>query len=885
MKAKFTVYGMTCSACVSAVERGVKKLDGVQKAGVNLSSGALIVEYDEKLLAQEQIIAAVVKAGYKAEIYAGGELKSDYGIRFFASLPFMLALFYLCMGGMLGLPVPEFLSAHTHPLINACVQAGLFLPVGVLNYKYFTVGFKRLFKLSPNMDSLIATGALACVIYSVCVTVKIGVLQSAGELAAACEKVHSLYFESAAMIFTLVTLGKLLEEKSKRKTGDALKKLKELLPSEANVLRGEKIVTVPLSQIKIGDLLAVREGEGVCLDGVVYKGEGSVNQAAITGESIPVYKSVGDDVVSGGVLESGNLIIKVTASGENSTLSRIIAMVEEAGASKAPVSELADKIAAVFVPAVICVALIVFAVWQIVTGNFQTAFTRGVSVLVVSCPCALGLATPLAVMLGTGKSAERGVLIRSGGALQTLATVTAVAFDKTGTLTEGKPVVSAAEFFEDKQEALSVAYALESQSSHPLAKAICDYCVQNGAATAVFGSVENLRGKGVRGVVGGEEYYAVSYAYACDNGLIGGLFDKCAALFNAYAQSGATPVFLIKGNVPLAVFAVKDEIKKGAASACEALKNSGYKVTMITGDNPKTASAVASELGIDFIAGVLPDGKRDAVCSLKNSGYKVAFVGDGINDAPALAEADVGVAVSAGTEIAICNAGVILMKNDPTDVAFALSLGKKSLRVIKQNLFWAFFYNCLCIPLAAGALSFAGISFTPGFSAAMMSLSSLFVVSNSLRLSLFGCKRAEVKALAGGSCQNGGACAVKTPLAERSGVIEALGGAKTPSVVETPSSAQENYKNENSVNNTNKAASGNKMEVVMKKYVYVNGMMCGHCKARVEKILGGLNGVKSAVVELENKRAVIEVADGFDEAAVKQAVNDADYEFVKCENA
>ncbi len=875
MKSKFTVYGMTCSACVAAVEKNVKKLNGVVKAGVNLSSGALIVEYDEKLLNGADIIAAVVKAGYKAEAYSDSAQKNDYVIRFFGSLPFMLMLFYLCMGGMLGLPIPEFLSGNAHPLRLAVVQAVLFLPVGVLNYKYFTVGFKRLFKLSPNMDSLIATGALSCILYSVCVTVKIGILQNSGDLTAAASKIHSLYFESAAMIFTLVTLGKMLEEKSKRKTGDALKKLKELLPSEANLLKGEKIIKTPLSEIKIGDLLVVREGEGVCLDGVVFSGEGSVNQAAVTGESIPVFKAVGEEVISGGVLESGYLVIKVTSESENSTLSRIISMVEEAGASKAPVSRLADKIAAVFVPAVIALAIIVFIIWLIVSSEFQTAFTRGVSVLVVSCPCALGLATPLAVMLGTGKSAENGVLIRSGEALQSLASITAVAFDKTGTLTEGKPVVTDVEFFGDSRRALSAIYALEKQSAHPLARAICDYCAEKGVLPADAKNVQGLKGRGVCGEVFGSEFHAVSYAFMRDNGLIGRDLQKASELFERFASSGATPVFLVDGGKLSAVFSVKDEIKKSAKAACSALKSAGYNVTMITGDNAKTAAAAANVLGIGYIAEVLPGGKREAVQSLKNGGHKVAFVGDGINDAPALAEADVGVAVGGGTEAAICNADVILMKNNPTDVVFALNLGKKSLRIIKQNLFWAFFYNCLCIPLAAGALSFAGINFTPGFSAAMMSLSSVFVVTNSLRLSLFGknrgehkgrhknLKKGDNKSECGGRFNGeNGACADQ---------VRCLAQGEKPSA---------NGEKLNSLNSNLKTE-----DYIMKKYVYVNGMMCGHCKARVEKVLSGLNGVISAAVELENKRALIEVTPEFDEQAAKTAINEADYEFVKCENA
>lgn len=895
MKKKFTVYGMTCSACVAAVERSVKKIDGVTSAGVNLSTGALICDCAPSV-SDGDVINAVVKAGYKAEPYTGDKAaKNDLGIRFFVSLPFMLMLFYLCMGGMIGLPAPSFLNANEHPLRMALVQAGLFLPIGIVNYKYFTVGFKRLFKLSPNMDSLIATGALACLIYSVYVTVRIANVQAEGaeHLAHAAHLTHSLYYESAAMIFTLVTLGKFLEEKSKRKTGDALKSLKDLLPKTANLV-GEngKITETPVSDIKVGDKIAVKEGESVCLDGVVFSGEASVNQAAITGESIPVFKKSGDDIISGGVVEKGYLVIKVTQISENSTLSRIITMVEEAGASKAPVSKLADKIAAIFVPSVIGVALLVFVIWLLTGAGFETAFNHGVSVLVVSCPCALGLATPLAVMLGTGKSAEHGVLIRSGEALQKLASINAVAFDKTGTLTEGKPQVTAVKYFGDKTEALETACFLESKSSHPLAKAVCDYCSAQGVYPEDFSgdeTIENMLGSGVSGEYKGEKCYAVSYAYMRDNGLIGALLSETEAAFNEFALSGATPIFIVKNGKPLAALAIKDEVKQSAKTACKQLLSGGYKVIMITGDNEITAKAVAGELGIEYIAGVLPGGKKDAVDSLKKQGFKVAFVGDGINDAPALASADVGFAVGGGTGVAISNADVILMKNEPSDAVFALNLGKRSLKIIKQNLFWAFFYNCLCIPLAAGALSFANINFTPGFAALMMSLSSLFVVSNSLRLSLFGgkVKKAQV-ANENKTCEKG-VCALNSLNGENDGQNYSQNGNRNGGQTDAQTdAANNNLKKVNNDNINDLSATENSAlpkEKIMKKYIYVNGMMCGHCKARVEKTLSGLAGVKSAVVELENKRAVVEVTPEFDENAAKQAITDIDYEFVKVENA
>ena len=854
---------MTCSACTQAVERQVKKLNGIQSATVNLTNNTLIVNFDEGLLSEKDIIGAVVKAGYKATVYGeqtGGE-KNKLGLRVLISLPFAVLIFYISMGAMWGLWQPSFLVGGENAFTLALVQAGLFIPIAVVNYKYFTSGFKKLFTLHPNMDSLIATGALACIVYGIVTTVRIFNASVAGDFERCLHLTHYLQYEGASMILTLVTVGKFFEAKTRLKTGDALNKLREISPNKAIILQNGVQKTVEVSTLKVGDILVVKEGTVIACDGIVSFGEGAVNQSAITGESVPVYKNSGASVFGGTLLESGYLQISITATSENSSIAKIINMVEEAGASKAPISSLADKIASVFVPIVIAFAIITFFVHYLISKDFSLAFNYGVSVLVVSCPCALGLATPLAVILGSGKGAEHGVLIRSGEALQKLSTVSVVGFDKTGTLTEGKPAVIQAEFFGDKQLALEVFYALESKSSHPLAKAVCEYCVEQKVQKLSSENLENLHGRGVKGSVNNKNYLIANYQTV--KHLVN---EKQQEIYDRYANLGQTPVFLADESQILAVLGIVDKIRQGTVEALDLMRKNHLKPVMITGDNAITAKAVASQLEIDYLSDVLPADKRYAVQKLKNSG-KVAFVGDGINDAPALAEADVGMAVGAGTDIAIENADIILLKNDMRDAVYAIMLGKRCMRTIKQNLFWAFFYNCLGIPLAAGVFEgLLGLSLTPAIASAMMSLSSLFVVGNSLKLRYFDSvggrlkqKPQEVKSLTNCDCVN-------------------------ENQTENQNENQDGDKCENQIPACELNSNNQKEQNSMKKYIYVEGMMCGHCKARVEKILAKSQGVISAEVQLEHNRALIDCDSTIDIQAIALALTEDGYDFIREEN-
>ncbi len=863
MKAKFNVYGMTCSACTQAVERQVKKLNGIQSATVNLTNNTLIVSFDEGLLCEKDIIGVVVKAGYKATVYSkqnGGE-KNKLGLRVLISLPFAVLIFYISMGAMWGLWQPSFLVGGENAFTLALVQAGLFIPIAVVNYKYFTSGFKKLFTLHPNMDSLIATGALACIAYGVVTTVRIFNASAVSDFERCLHLTHYLQYEGASMILTLVTVGKFFEAKTRLKTGDALNKLREMSPNKAIILQNGVQKTVEVSTIKVGDILVVKEGMIIACDGVVISGEGAVNQSAITGESIPVYKNAEQPVFGGTLLESGYLQISITATSENSSIAKIINMVEEAGASKAPISSLADKIASVFVPVVIGVAIVTFFVHYFLSKDFSLAFNYGVSVLVISCPCALGLATPLAVILGSGKGAEHGVLIRSGEALQKLSTVSVVGFDKTGTLTEGKPAVVQAEFFGDKQLALEIFYALESKSSHPLAKAVCEYCIAQNVRKLLAENLENLHGRGVKGNVNNKDYLVANYQTVKQLAN-----EKQQKIYDRYANLGQTPVFLADETQILAVLGIVDKIRKGTVEALDSMRKNHLKPVMITGDNSITAKAVASQLEIDYLSDVLPDDKRYAVKKLKNLG-KVAFVGDGINDAPALAEADVGMAVGAGTDIAIENADIILLKNDMRDAVYAIMLGKRCMRTIKQNLFWAFFYNCLGIPLAAGVFEgLLGLSLTPAIASAMMSLSSLFVVGNSLKLRYFDSVGGKLKQKSQGS----------ESLKNCTCVIEKQ--------TENQNKNQVVDKRENQIPACELNSNNQKEQNSMKKYIYVEGMMCGHCKARVEKILAKSQGVISAEVQLEHHRALIECDSTIDIQAIALALTEDGYDFIREEN-
>lgn len=881
MKGKFNVYGMTCSACSSAVERSVKKLNGIKTVSVNLTANTLFVDYEEKLLAEKDIIGAVVKAGYKASVFDGEkhDEKNKLGFRVILSLPFAISIFYIAMGAMWGLPQPAFLKGGQNALTLAFVQAVLFLPVAVINYKYFTSGFKKLFTFHPNMDSLIATGALACIVYSVVTTVQIFNAHQNGHFEHCAHLTHSLQYEGASMILTLVTVGKFFEAKSKLKTGDALKKLKEITPYESIILQNGVEKRVAVATLEIGDILVVKEGMVIACDGEVVNGEGAINQSAITGESVPVYKNAGQTVFGGTILQSGYLQIKITATSENSSIAKIINMVEEAGASKAPISSLADKIALVFVPVVIGISLVTFLIHYLISKDFSLAFNYGVSVLVVSCPCALGLATPLAVILGSGKGAQHGVLIRSGEALQKLASVSVICFDKTGTLTEGSPTVVQTEFLNNqnqKTKLLEIFYALESKSSHPLAKAICDYCEKKNITLKQSEKVENLHGRGVKGVIDGEKYLIANFATVSQI-----VSNRESEIYKNLALQGITPVFLANQTQILAILGIQDKIRTGAVEAISAMRENGLKAVMITGDNDLTASAVAKNLGVEYLANVLPAEKLSAVKKLKEQG-KVAFVGDGINDAPALAESDVGMAIGTGTDVAIENADVILLKNDVRDAIYAVMLGKRCIRTIKQNLFWAFLYNCICIPLASGAFSgLLGLSLTPAIASVMMSLSSLFVVGNSLKLRYFD----KIKGLETyDKTQNQNLVIVKNNTVNGETEVGNCDCPLNDFTVKENKTSCENLQNENSFgeqnNKNNQKTEGEKM----KKYIYLNGMMCMHCKARVEKILGKCAGIVSAQVELENHRALIEYTTEFDMQLAINALSEDGYDFVREEN-
>lgn len=735
MKVKFKVTGMTCSACVAHVEKSVNLVDGVTQCSVNLLTGQMTVECSCN---SQNIISAVQKAGYKAKLWDESCEKPQpdkklYGL--ITSLVLLVALMYVSMAHMLGLPEIPFLKGTKNAVRFAVAQLVITLPVLIINRKYFVTGYKRLFTLAPNMDSLIAVSATASLVYGVVATVIMAVGLSNGNYATVDAYRHQLYFESAAMILTFISLGKYFEEKSKKKTTTAISKLINLAPDVATLITadGENVVekVVSTAELKIGDVVLVRPGEKISADGTIVDGETYADESLLTGESLPVKKKIGDKVAGGALNKNGTVKIKVTSVGKDTALGKIITLVEEASSSKAPIAKLADKVAGVFVPIVMCISLITFAIWLASGGGFELAFNMCVSVLVISCPCALGLATPAAIMVATGKGAENGILIKSGEALETLCDVTTVVFDKTGTVTVGKPSVVDAYFANDGGYA-EIAASIENLSEHPLAEAIANYSENRSLKVKNFASYS---GKGVSGTVDGTTYYIGSKSfvknYSSDT-------DKYESLSTEYATQGKTPVFMSDGEKTVAVFAVADGLKPDAKTAIANLKSMGKRIVMLTGDNKATAAAVAKLVGVDeVIAEVLPEEKAEEVKKLKANG-KVAFVGDGINDAPALSVADVGIAIGAGTDIAIESADVVLMKSGLTETATAISLSKAAMHTIKQNLFWAFFYNALGIPLAAGVLypSFS-VRLNPMIGSLCMSLSSIFVVSNALRLKLF----------------------------------------------------------------------------------------------------------------------------------------------------
>lgn len=703
MKQKFSVSGMSCAVCSGRVEKAVAAV--ADSVSVNLLSGTMTAEYS---CSTEEIIAAVVDAGYGCEIFTIKRSDNSAEIRemkrrLIFSFVFLIPLMFVAMGHMLPIPMPQFLHNYR---INGIIQIVLLIPILILNRKFFTVGFKALFTLSPNMDSLVAIGSAASAVYSI--------------VALFLYSAHSLYFESSGMILTLITLGKFLETKSKGKTKEAVNKLIDLTPEKSTVLDGEGRETeIPSSEIREGQTVVIKPGTRIPVDGTVISGSGDVDQSAVTGESIPITVTEGDSVISGTVNKNGNFRFRATQVGAETTLARIIEMVETASSTKAPTQRMADRIAAVFVPTVMAIAVITFTVWMILGSGFEFAFTTGISVLVISCPCALGLATPVAIMVATGKGAENGLLFKDAAALETLGRSDTFVFDKTGTVTEGTPTVT-----EVKGEDITdIAYTLENISEHPLSRAVCDYCRERGGKLLETERGEYVIGRGIVAVINGDEYRA-------GNKALTGVDDE------EFARRGMTPIFFTKNGKHIATFGVSDVIREGAKEAIELLD---ADTVMITGDNELTAAEVVKKVGIrDYIAGALPGDKADKIEELKTKGKKVAMIGDGINDAPALTVADVGIAVGAGSDIAIESADVVLMSSSLGDVVKAVRLSRAALRNIRENLFWAFFYNCLGIPVAAGVLyPLFGITLDPMIAAAAMSFSSVTVVLNALRLRKF----------------------------------------------------------------------------------------------------------------------------------------------------
>lgn len=849
MKQRFRVGGMSCAACSAHVEKSVSAVPGVSMVQVNLLAGSMTVEYDEAVCDAGKIIAAVVSGGYTAAVDDGkqqsapaqnaqadealGEMKK----RIIVSAVFMIVLMYFSMGEMIGLPLPSYAAGMDGMFALALTELVLTIPIVLINRKYYINGFKTLLHRAPTMDALIAVGSGAALVYGIYALVRIG---TAPTPEAAHSFMHDLYFESAGMILTLVTLGKFFEARAKRKTGEAIAALMDLRPQTAEVIRGGRAIQLPIEQVQTGDLVVVRGGQSVPVDGVITEGSAFLDESAITGESMPVERHVGGTVIGATVSKSGYFVMRASRVGDDTTLSQIIRLVEEAGASKAPIAKLADKVAGVFVPVVMCIALVTAVIWLLAGETPSFALTRAISVLVISCPCALGLATPVAIMVGTGVGAKNGVLFQSAEALENLHNVTSAIMDKTGTVTEGRPVVTDVQTWGvETEELLSLALSLEKRSDHPLADAIVRYALEKGAKERRVTDFEMVEGQGIRAAVDGVPCMAGNQRMLLANGLA--LSRSMQELGEKLADAGKTPLFFAANRQVVGTFAVADVLKPTSRAAVRALESMGIEVTLLTGDNKKTAQTIASELGVrEVIAEVLPQDKERIVREKQAAGRRVAMIGDGINDAPALARADVGIAIGAGTDVAISSADVVLMKSDLMDAVDAIRLSRQTIRNIRQNLFWAFFYNCIGIPIAAGALWVPfGIKLSPMIGAAAMSLSSVCVVSNALRLRFF--KAGERVKQAGDP--------IVLPHSEQ------------PNPSETAKNKEEN---------------------VMEKTIRVEGMMCMHCVAHVKKALEELPGV-TAEVDLDGGRAVVRAEQLPDDAALTSAVTEAGYKVVGIE--
>ena len=834
----YTVTGMSCAACSARVEKAVSAVPGVTSCSVSLLTNSMGVEGSAT---PDAVISAVQTAGYGASLKGAAQAVpsiaeqedalADHETpvlkrRLIASLGFLIVLMYFSMGHMMwGWPLPSFFDGNH--VAMGLIQMLLTIAVMVINQKFFINGFKSLFHGAPNMDTLVALGATASFGYSTYALFAMTGAQVRGDAAAVMSYMHEFYFESAAMILALITVGKMLEARSKGKTTDALKSLMKLAPQTATLLRNGQEVTVPIAQVKRGDVFVVRPGENIPVDGVILEGESAVNESALTGESIPVDKAVGDSVSAATTNQSGFLRCEATRVGEDTTLSQIIKMVSDAAATKAPIAKVADRVSGVFVPTVITIAVITTAVWLLCGKPIGFALARGISVLVISCPCALGLATPVAIMVGNGLGAKNGILFKTAVSLEETGKTEIVALDKTGTITKGEPRVTDVLPADGLTESalLALAAALEQRSEHPLARAVMLRAEEDKLSVSEVSDFRALPGNGLTATLNDEELLGGSLSFISTKADVPqALRDKAEAL----AEEGKTPLLFARGGKLAGVIAVADVIKEDSPAAIAALRNMGIHVVMLTGDNEKTARAIGRQAGVDeVIAGVLPEGKESVIRSLQKQG-KVAMVGDGINDAPALTRADIGIAIGAGTDVAIDAADVVLMKSQLSDVPAAIRLSRATLRNIHENLFWAFFYNVIGIPLAAGVwIPIFGWTLNPMFGAAAMSLSSFCVVSNALRLNLF-----------------------KLHDAGKDKKIK---------------------------------KKHHKEETTMEKTMKIEGMMCGHCEAAVKKALEAVDGVASAEVSHTSGTAVVTLSKPVDSAVLKKAVEDKDYKVTSIE--
>jgi len=862
-KEKFDITGMSCAACSARVTKAVEKVAGTQDVNVNLLTNSMQLSYDESATSAAAIIAAVEDAGYGAAVHGGGAASPAGGAavadpvkksiaemkhRLIWSIVFLLPTMYIAMHGMFerlfGLPVPDGVRALFDGSENAIVfafsQLLLILPIMYLNRKYYISGFKNLFRGAPNMDSLVGMGSMAAAMFGAFAIFRMGYGMGHGDWALVTEYSTNLYFESAGMIVTLITVGKYLEARAKGETSRALEKLMDLAPKEAAVVRNGVETVISVEQLRAGDEVVVRPGERIPADGTVLSGTTSIDESAITGESMPVWKQAGDTVTSATINQQGAIHFRADRVGEDATIQQIIRLVDEASTSKAPIARMADKIAGVFVPAVIAIALVAGGAWLAMGASVEFAFSIAICILVISCPCALGLATPVAIMVGTGKGAENGILIKSGEALETAQAVDTVVMDKTGTITEGRPrITSVTPIGVDEKRLLAIAAGLEQQSEHPLAAAVVQKAKEQSVLPLAMTSFAATFGKGVTAQTDGHVYAAGSAAFLEE---LGADVTNLKGHLDALADDGATPLIFAEDGHIIGILGAADEPKATSRAAIEKFQQIGIDVVMLTGDNARTAEAMRQRMGLGrVIAGVLPGGKADEIKKLQAEGHRVAMIGDGINDAPALAQADLGIAIGAGTDVAIESANAVLMKSDLLDAVSAIRLSKAVLRNIKENLFWALIYNVICIPVAAGVLYPAfGIKLSPMVGAAAMSLSSVCVVLNALRLNFFQTDHA----------------------------AEAAGNDTAETAIAAPAAEISNDEPQTKEADT------------MEKTLKIEGMMCAHCQKHVHDALAKMDGVTDVTVDLEGGSADVKATRDIPQDEFQKVIADAGYELV-----